>query len=91
MKRIVTFALFLGTVAFASSEMNILAKQEEDDIKKKVLFQGKEYYEKHLMQKNEEQEKNQNTFKDKKIYKKEDGTIDTFKTINDAKKEKSAN
>lgn len=48
---------------------------KQEDLKEKVLFQGKEYYEKKLQEK-EPAKKG----KDIKVYKKSDGSIDTFKT-----------
>lgn len=68
---------FLGTV-FSFAEHNNSVKKE--DIKERVLFKGKPYYEKQL----QEREPIKKT-KDIKLYKREDGSIDTFRTYNNNK------
>jgi len=67
-------------VAAVHAEQNNTTKKA--DIKEKALFKGKEYYDKRLQKKFE---KDGNKTKEIKVYKRKDGSIDTFKTYNNAK------
>lgn len=79
------FFILFFIVVCGYAQANQLSSQEEEDIKKKLLFKGKTYYEKHLSQKNEENENTQKSQKETKVYKRQDGSIDTFKTFNKTK------
>lgn len=74
---IVSIVFFVGTVSVFAEHNNSVRTQ---DIKERVLFQGKYYYDKQL-QAREPVKKT----KDIKLYKKDDGTIDTFRTYNNNK------
>ncbi len=77
----ILFALVFGAL------MNVCAVEKElkksPDVKEKVLYMNKKHYDKRL-QKN--YEKSQNNPKEMKIYKRKDGSIDTFRTINESKR-----
>ncbi len=57
--------------------------KKSSDLKEKVLFFNKNSYDKSLQKR---YDKNQKNKKEMKIYKRSDGSIDTFKTINEANK-----
>ena len=77
--------LCISVITFGYAQSNPSSKQEEEDVKKKLLFKGKESYEKHLQKRNEEHENAPKPPKENKIYKKSDDSIDTFKTFNSTK------
>lgn len=69
-------------VASAQVEQNSSTRKE--DIKQKALFKGKDYYDKRLHQ---QFEKNQaaKREKDVKVYKRKDGSVDSWKTYNESR------
>lgn len=69
-------------VAAIHTEQNGSIKKE--DIKQKALFKGKDYYDKRLQK---QFEKNQAAKKEKdmKVYKRKDGSIDSWKTYNESR------
>lgn len=77
--------LSISVISIGYAQSNPSSKQEEEDVKKKLLFKGKESYEKHLQKKNEEHENVSKSQKENKIYKRPDGSIDTFKTFKNTK------
>lgn len=76
---LITFVL--GTL------INVFAVEKDlkktPDVKEKVLYMNKKHYDK-MLQKN--YEKSQKNKKEIKIYKRKDGSIDTFRTINESKR-----
>jgi hypothetical protein len=74
-------ASYATAVAVQVEENSSIRKE---DIKQKALFKGKEYYDNRLHKKFE---KNQAAKKEKdmKVYKRKDGTIDSWKTYNEAR------
>lgn len=74
---IVLFVLLIGAIS-SFAEHNSSVKQR--DIKERILFKGRDYYDKQL----QEREPVKKT-KDIKLYKRNDGSIDTFRTYNNNK------
>lgn len=66
-------------IAAVHAEQN---SSKKPDIKEKALFKGKEYYDKRLQKKFQ---KEANKTKEIKVYKRKDGSIDTFKTYDKAR------
>lgn len=54
---------------------------KKKDIKEKILFEGKDSYDQRLQQKVDKKDPAKKTLQEKKIYKKQDGSIDTYKTL----------
>lgn len=55
--------------------------EKSSDVKEKVLYMNKKHYDKSLQENYKKSQKNE---KEMKIYKRKDGSIDTFRTINEA-------
>lgn len=80
MLKSILFTVILGAL------INICAVEKDlkksSDVKEKVLYMNKKHYDKALKKNYEKSQKNK---KEMKIYKRTDGSIDTFRTINEAK------
>ncbi|MBV5277650.1 MAG: hypothetical protein J0647_01125 [Campylobacteraceae bacterium] len=77
-KILIVFIIFFMGSIIVLAENNSSVKKE--DIKEKILFQGRDYYNKKL----QEREPTKKA-KDIKLYRREDGSIDTFRTHNNNK------
>lgn len=77
-KTIIVFSLFFVGTINSFAEHNSSVKQ--GDIKERILFKGRYYYDKQL----QEREPVKKT-KDIKLYRRDDGSIDTFRTYNNNK------
>lgn len=80
--------LFVASLAFGAfhGDANATAKRaKKEDIKEKVLFKGKVYYYKRL-QKEYEKKQESNSSHNVKVYKRKDGSIDTWKTFSESEK-----
>ncbi len=74
------FAAFHGDTNATAAEAS-----KKEDIKEKVLFKGKDYYDKRLQKKYEKKQES-NSSHNIKVYKRKDGSIDSWKTYNESKK-----
>lgn len=77
------FLVFSILLLYGHAETNSSA--QEKDIKAKILFEGKDAYDERMQQKIEKKEILKTTSQEKKVYKKHDGSIDTFKTFSTTK------
>ena len=73
--------ILIAFIIFFMGSVVVLAKNnssvKKEDIKERVLFKGRDHYDKQLQEREPVKK-----IKDIKLYKKEDGSIDTFKTYN---------
>ena len=84
MKKVLAVFVFLSIFSIGGyAETNSTVQQK--DIKAKILFEGKDAYDERLQQKIEKKELAKKTAQEKKVYKKQDGSIDTFKTFTTTK------
>ncbi len=84
MKKVLIVFLFLsilGVSGYAETNSTV----EQKDIKAKILFKGKDAYDERLQQKIEKKDLAKKTVQEKRVYKKQDGSIDTFKTFTTTK------
>jgi anaerobic C4-dicarboxylate transporter len=79
MLKSILFAFIFGALMNLSAVEKDLKKSP--DVKEKVLYMNKKHYDKSLQKNYEKSKKNK---KEMKIYKRADGSIDTFRTINEA-------
>jgi hypothetical protein len=75
--------LFLAILGALVNMQAIIDKdlKKSSDLKEKVLFMNKSSYDQEMKKRYDKSQKNK---KEMKIYKRSDGSIDTFKTINEA-------
>ncbi len=84
MKKVLIVFLFLSILGISGyADTNSTVQQK--DIKAKILFKGKDAYDERLQQKIEKKELAKKTAHEKRVYKKQDGSIDTFKTFTTTK------
>lgn len=80
MLKSILFAFVFGAL------INVCAVEKDlkktPDVKEKMIYMNKKHYDKALKKNYEKSQKNK---KEMKIYKRADGSIDTFRTINEAK------
>ena len=84
MKKVLIVFLFLsilGVSGYADTNSTV----QQKDIKAKILFKGKDAYDERLQHKIEKKDLAKKTPQEKKVYKKQDGSIDTFKTFTTTK------
>jgi hypothetical protein len=85
MDKVILSLMVLGTwVCLLAVESNT-TKQKKEDIKEKALFKGRAYYDERLKKQLAKKDANRSQ-KPVKIYKRKDGSIDSFKTYDEAKK-----
>ena len=77
------FLVFSILLIYGQADTN--STLQKKDIKAKIIFEGKDAYDERLQQKIEKKELAKTTSKEKKVYKKQDGSIDTFKTLSNTK------
>lgn len=77
------FLIFSILLIYGHADIN--STIQEKDIKAKILFEGKDAYDERLQQKIEKKDLIKMTPQEKKVYKKQDGSIDTFKTLSNTK------
>lgn len=80
MLRNIIFIVVFGAVINVGAVEKDLKKSP--DVKEKVLYMNKKHYDKALQKNYEISKKNK---KEMKVYKRSDGSVDTFRTINEAK------
>jgi hypothetical protein len=78
MKNILFLAILGALVNMQAIDKDL---KKSSDLKEKVLFMNKSSYDKEMKKRYDKSQKNK---KEMKIYKRSDGSIDTFKTINEA-------
>lgn len=83
-KVILLLICFGASVSLLALETNS-TKQKKEDIKEKALFKGKTYYDERLKKQLAAKDANRSQ-KPVKVYKRKDGSIDSFKTYDEARK-----
>lgn len=87
-KKILLVAL-LSFVGLQAAEKGV--EKPKENITGKILFKGREHYDKRLQKKvdKKKREAERNSSKEIKVYKRQDGSVDSFQTIREDNKQKN--